>query len=294
MAVAELLVSLKEKLRGTVMLVFQPAEENLPQGEIGGARRMIAEGAFSDPVPDVMIGLHVVTGLHAGTLGYRPGPTHASADEFRIVVHGRQTHGARPWTGVDPIVIGAQIVTALLTIQSRQIDVDDPSVLTVGTFQSGSRSNIIPNDAVMTGTLRTYSEERRQFIMRRVAEMCESVAAGMSASVDVLWWPNGYPTLINEPILAGHMASILARVVGRERLFVRPRQMPADDFAYFAHIIPSFFFHVGITSPDVNTRVAAPNHSPQFRVDETGLLQGLRGLLHIVVDYSGTSLSQAR
>ena len=288
MAAAEILASMKAELRGTVMLVFQPAEENLPRGEIGGAKRMLEEGAFNDPKPDVVVGLHVVSGLHAGTLGYRPGPAQASADEFRIIVHGRQTHGARPWAGVDPIVIGAQIVTALQTIQSRQIDVDDPSVLTVGTFQSGSRSNIVPNNAVMTGTLRTYSEERRKYIIRRVTELSQSVAAGMDGRVDVMWWPNGYPTLVNDQGLADRMASTLARVAGSGRLFVRPRGMAADDFAYFAQIVPGFFFQVGITETDVDPRLAAPNHSPQFRVDESGLLQGLRALLHIVVDYSGS------
>jgi amidohydrolase len=147
MAVAEVLAVQQATLRGTVKLVFQPAEENLPRGEIGGAKRMLAEGAFADPKPDAVLGLHVVSGVPAGSLAYRAGPAHASADEFRITVTGRQTHGARPWSGVDPIVIGAQIVTALQTIQSRQVNVDEPSVLTVGQFHAGTRNNIIPDRA---------------------------------------------------------------------------------------------------------------------------------------------------
>jgi amidohydrolase len=155
MAAAEVLASVRGDLRGTVKLLFQPAEEGLPGSEIGGARRMLAEGAFDDPKPDAVFGLHVTSGLNTGTISYRPGPAMASADTFHITVHGRQTHGARPWDGVDPIVIGAQILSTLQTIQSRQVNADDASVLTVGVFQGGNRFNIIPDRATMTGTLRT-------------------------------------------------------------------------------------------------------------------------------------------
>jgi amidohydrolase len=288
MAAAEVLVRAKAELRGTVVLLFQPAEENLPQGEIGGAKRMLAEGAFADPKPDVVFGLHVVSSLRAGTIGYRPGPAQASADEFRIIVHGRQTHGARPWLGVDPIVIGSQIVSALQTIQSRQVDVADPSVLTVGTFQAGLRQNIISDHAVMTGTLRTYAEERRRYVMRRVTEVAESVAKGMDGSAEVMWWPNGYPPMVNNPTLTERMAPSLARVAGPDRLRVGERSMAAEDFSYFAQAAPGLFFWVGITGPDQDLRTAAPNHSPLFQVDESGLLPGLRGILHLVADYSGS------
>ena len=159
MAAAEVLAGVRRDLRGTITLLFQPAEENLPRGEIGGAKRMLAEGAFDDPKPDVVFGLHMISHIPAGSLGYRPGPVHAAMDEFRITVTGRQAHGASPWRGVDAIAIGAQIVSTLQTIQSRQVDVNEPSVLTVGTFHAGSRFNILPGQAVMTGTLRTYSDD---------------------------------------------------------------------------------------------------------------------------------------
>jgi amidohydrolase len=160
-------------------------KENLPKGEIGGARRMIEEGAFADPKPDVVFGLHVISALPTGMIAYHPGSAHASSDEFRIVVTGRQTHAAFPWAGVDPIFAASQIVTALQSIESRQVDVSEPSVLTVGTFHAGNRANIIPDQVVMSGTLRTMSENRRNFMKRRVNEITESVAHGMDAKAKV-------------------------------------------------------------------------------------------------------------
>src|SRR5918997_6250816 len=288
MAAAEVLAGLRAELRGTVKLVFQPAEENLPRGEVGGAKRMIAEGAFADPKPDAVFGLHMVSGLPTGTLGYRPGPAHASADEFRITVTGRQTHGARPWQGVDPIVIGAQIVSALQTIQSRQVNVDEPSVLTVGTFQSGSRNNIIPDRAVMTGTLRTYDDGRRAYMQRRVAEIAENVARGMDGGAEVHWEPNGYPVTVNDPALTERMLPSLARVAGDGRLPLSPRSTAGEDFSYFARQAPGLFFWVGVAPTGADPAGAAPNHSPRFRVDEAGLLAGLRGTLHLVADFTGS------
>jgi amidohydrolase len=288
MAAAEVFAGVREELRGTIKLLFQPAEENLPNGEIGGARRMIAEGAFADPKPDVVFGLHLVTGLPAGTLGYCPGPAHASADTFRITVSGRQTHGAKPWMGVDPIVIGAQVVSALQTIQSRQLDVNDPSVLTVGTFHAGLRANIIPDRAEMTGTLRTYDDGRRAYMQRRVTEIAENVARAMDGAADVHWEPNGYPVTSNDPALTERMLPSLARVAGDGRLRLSQRSMAAEDFSYFAGEAPGLFFWVGITPPDEDPRTAPANHSPRFHVDETGLLPGLRGTLHLVADFTGS------
>ncbi len=285
MAAAEVLAANRATLRGTIKFIFQPAEENLPQGEIGGARRMLAEGAFETPRPDVVFGLHMVSGMHAGLLGYSAGNTSASADEFRIQVNGRQTHGARPWAGVDPIVIGAQIVTALQTIESRQVDVGEPSVLTVGTFEAGNRSNIIPDHAVMTGTLRTYDPKRRAFMQRRVNEIARDIAHGMDGSADVLWQPNGYPVLVSNVALTERMVPSLARVGGADGVRVLEPAMAAEDFAFFANEVPGMFFRVGATAPDIDPRTAPPNHSPRFHVDDSGMLQGLRATLHIVADY---------
>ena len=288
MAVAEILAARRRELRGTVKLIFQPAEENLPNGEIGGARRMLAEGAFDDPKPDAMFGLHVLSILPAGVVGYRAGVTLASTDEFRITVTGRQTHAAFPWSGVDPIAVGAQIVSALQTIESRQVNVAEPSVLSVATFHGGNRANIIPNQVVMGGTLRTMSEDRRQYMRRRTQELAELIARGMDASATVEWLPNGYANTINDPALTARMVPSLARVVGGERVRVMPPLMAADDIAYFAQATPTLFFWVGITPPDQDIAHAAPNHSPLWKVDEAGMLPGLRSLLHLVADFTGS------
>ncbi len=290
MAAAEVLAANKAQLKGQVTLLFQPAEEGAPTGETGGARRMLAEGAFSHGKPDAVFGLHVVSGLPAGMLGFCPGPAHASSDTFRIVVHGRQTHGARPWAGVDPIVIGAQVVSALQTIQSRQVDVDQPSVLTVGTFHSGARHNIVPEQAVMTGTLRTYDEARRDYMQRRVKEVAEGVASGMDGRAEVTWAPNGYPTTVNDRVLGDRMLPSLARVVGEANLRMAPRSTASEDFSYFAQQAPGMFFWVGVGPRDQNLRDNPTNHSPRFRVEEDGLLPGLRGLLHLVADYTGSAV----
>lgn len=288
MAVAEVLAIHRDALHGTVKLIFQPAEENLPRGEVGGARRMLAEGAFADPKPDAVFGLHVIARVPTGLIAYHPGRAHASSDEFRIVVRGQQTHAALPWEGVDPVVAAAQVVTALQSIESRQVNVAEPSVLTVATIHGGNRSNIIPDQVELTGTLRTLSEERRGFMRRRVEEVADAVARGMGAAAGVEWMPNGYPVTANDPALAERMAPSLARVVGAERLRVAPPVMATEDFAFFAQQAPALFFWVGITPPGEGLSSAAPNHSPRFRVDEAGLLPGLRSMLHLVADYTGS------
>jgi amidohydrolase len=288
MAAAEVLAAQRRNLRGTLKLIFQPAEENLPNDEVGGARRMLDEGAF-DIRPDAVFGLHVSSGLKAGEIGYRPGPASASSDEFTIGVTGRQTHGARPWDGVDPIVVGAQIVTALQTIQSRQVSPSEASVLTVGQFHAGNRSNIIPDRAWMNGTLRTYSEDRRQYMMRRTKEIAEGVATGMDARAEVRWGANGYPPNVNDPALTERMAPTLSRVAGEGKLRLTQASTTAEDFAYFSRAVPGVFFNVGITAPDADPRRVATNHSPRFRVDESGLVTGLRAMLHMVADFTGSA-----
>jgi len=287
MAVAEILAANRDELRGSVTLIFQPAEENLPQGEIGGARRMLAEGAF-EPKPDAVFGLHVISALQSGVFAYHPGISQASSDEFKITVTGRQTHAAFPWAGVDPIAVGAEIVSVLQTIESRQVNVAEPSVLTVATFHGGNRNNIIPDHVVLGGTLRTMSEDRRQFIKRRTNEIAESIAHGMDASATVEWLPNGYPNVVNDPALAMQMAPTLARIVGPDRLRLWPPLMACDDVAYFAEAAPTLFFWIGITPAGNDPTHAAPNHSPLWKVDESGLLPGLRSLLHLVADFSGS------
>jgi len=222
-------------------------------------------------------------------ISYRAGSVMAGSNTFRIIVKGRQTHGAMPWRGVDPIVIGAQIVLALQTIESRQVDVTkDPSVLTVGTFNSGNRSNIIPDSAEMQGTLRTFDEGMRDFIMRRVTETAEAIAKSGGAEAEVNWRSDGYIPVVNNVALTRRMVPTLERVAGTGKLVEAPRVTAAEDFSFFARQVPGFFFFVGVTAPDTPLLKAAPNHSPRFRVDEAGLLVGLRSMLHLAADFLGT------
>lgn len=286
MAAAEVLAQHRGQLRGAVKLLFQPAEEKLPYGEIGGARLMVDEGAMENPKPDAVFGLHVVSGMPVGSLGYRAGAVNASSDGFRLIVKGRQTHGAMPWNGVDPVAVGSQIVTALQTIVSRETDVTRQSVvLSVSTFHAGVRYNIIPDRAEMSGTLRTYDEEVRQRVMTRVKEMAESIARGMNAEAEVIWEANGYPPIMADAGLVNRLAPSLVRVAG-EKAQVMERSSAGEDFSYFAQKAPGMFIFVGVTTP--GTRGGAPNHSPRFQVDEAGLLAGLRATLHVVADVTGS------
>jgi amidohydrolase len=288
MAVAEVLAQHRSELRGTVKLLFQPAEEKLPYGEIGGARLMVDQGAMDNPKPDAVFGLHVMSASPVGSIGYRPGAVTASSDGFRLTVTGKQTHGAMPWNGVDPVVVGSQIVSALQTLVSRETDVTKQAVvLSVSTFHAGVRYNIIPDKAEMTGTLRTYDETTRQRMMTRVKEIAGSIATGMNASAEVIWEANGYPPIMADEALVERMASSLVRVAG-DKAQVAERSSAGEDFSYFAQKAPGMFFFVGIASPGVQN--AAPNHSPRFQVDEAGLIVGLRAMLHLVADYTGSGI----
>lgn len=285
MAAAEVIAKMRKDLRGTVKLIFQPAEEGLPIGQVGGARVMVEQGVMADPKPDAVFGLHVGT-LPVGMLSYRPGVGTSGADNFQITVRGLQTHGARPWDGVDPIVIGSSIVTTLQTTISREIDIlRNPAVLSVGQFKGGLRSNIIPDKAELVGTLRTYSETQRVTLKRRVAEIAENVARSMRGSAEVIWSEGSYPSVINDAALADRMAPSLARVGARVQRADFPGSA-SEDFSYFAQVSPGLFFSVGIASPD--DKNPAANHSPRFKVDEAGLIYGLRAMLHIVADFTGS------
>ena len=285
MGVAEVLASMKAQLPGTVKLIFQPAEEKLPNAEIGGARRMLAEGAFDAPKPDVVFGLHLASGLNTGEIGYKAGPITASSDAFKVSVKGRQTHGSMPWSGVDPIVIGSQIVMGFQTIASRQVNVTrEPSVLSVGTFQAGTRYNIIPDTAEMTGTLRTYDEGMRQFYMKRMGETAEHIAQSGGGSAHVHFEADGYAPTINDAKLTDQMTPSLQRIPGAKSMII-PKGTGGEDFSFFAQKAPGLFVMVGSTPPGQDASKAEPNHSPRFFMDEASLAVGVRTLTQLSVDY---------
>ncbi len=286
MAAAEVLSGLRSDLPGSVLFIFQPAEEGAPEGEEGGASLMLKEGLFEIYRPEAAFGLHVHYSLHAGDLGYRAGPLMAASDRFRIVVTGRQTHGARPWQGVDPIVTAAAIVTALQTVVSRQIDITEiPAVVTVGAIRGGIRHNIIPDSVEMLGTIRTFEGKQRTDIVERVNRVVQNVAEANGATASFVLGSDGNPVTFNDPALTERALPSLRRAAGGEHVKALPLETGAEDFAFFAQRVPSFYFFVGSTPRDRNPRTAPANHSPLFYVDESALLVGLRAMLYVAVDY---------
>jgi amidohydrolase len=287
MGVAEVLVGMKARLPGTVKLIFQPAEEGLPPGEEGGAALMTKQGVLNDPKVDAIFGLHVFSGVPAGTLAWRPRGFMAAADELEIRVRGRQTHGAMPWRGVDPIVTAAQVVMALQTIVSRQAEITRaPAIVTIGSILGGNRGNIIPDEVVMTGTVRTFDPAMRTSIHEAIRRTATSVAeaAGATAEVKIV----GYaPVTYNDPALTSRMEPTLRRVGGQQVIpDLEPRTV-AEDFSVFQQNVPGLYFFVGATPVGTDMARAEPNHSPRFFVDEASLEVGVRVLSALALDYLG-------
>lgn len=281
MGVAEVLSGMKDRVPGTVTFLFQPAEETPPTG---GAGPMIEAGALENPKVDAIFALHVFPG-RAGTVTWRAGPMYASSDNFRIIVRGRQTHGAIPWAGVDPIVVGSQVVLALQTIVSRQVDLSSANaILTVGSFTAGNRHNIIPDSAVLIGTVRTFDEAVRNEIHARIRKTATGVAeaAGARAAVDI---ELGYPVTVNDPALTARMVPTLHRIAGAENVSEQPRTTTAEDFSRYAMRVPGMIFSLGVTDPAKDPRAAAANHSPRFEAHESALPVGVRLLAGLALDY---------
>ncbi len=285
MGVAEVLTGLRATLRGSVKFIFQPAEELPPEGEDGGAKMMIQQGALEHPTPQAIFGLHVTSRLPLGVIGYRPGPTMASADNLSITVHGSQTHGAMPWFGVDPIVTAAQVVLGLQTVVSRQLDLTrEPAVVTIGAIKGGVRENIIPDSVEMRGTIRSFDEEMRDDIHERVTTLAEAIARGSRAKCTVCIRKN-YPVTVNDPKLTEAMVPTLERTAGAGQLMLVPKVMGSEDFSFFQQLVPGLFIFIGVVPPGTDPRTAAPNHSPRFFADERCLVNGVRALAQLACDY---------
>ncbi|MEJ2603609.1 MAG: amidohydrolase [Gammaproteobacteria bacterium] len=282
---ARALTAVREDLPGSVMFIFQPAEEGAPEGEEGGAELMLKEGIFDDRTPDAVFGLHVSSMLPAGMVGYRAGPAMASADRFEIVVRGRQTHGSRPWGGVDPIVVAAQIVTAAQSIISRQTDITRaPAVLSFGVIEGGIRNNIIPDEVTLIGTIRNFDMDIRDSIHRKLERTArltaESYGATAETTIDL-----GYPVTVNDPELTNAMLPTVTRMAGEGRVIESPLITGAEDFSYYAQRTPGLFLFLGVTPPDQDPMQAPSNHSPLFYVDESALVTGVRLLTGLTLDF---------
>jgi amidohydrolase len=288
LATARILTQLRDRLPGSVKFIFQPAEEGVPVKERpGGAELMVKEGALQNPKVDAIFGLHSFANVPSGHLTYRSGPFMAASDMFEITVKGRQTHGSTPWRGVDPVVVGSQIVNALQTIVSRSVDITRlPAIVTVGQFQSGVRHNIIPDTARLVGTIRTFDDAVQADIHARVRKIAEGVAAGAGASVDVRI-DKGPPVTSNDPALTRRMLPTLERVAPG-RVLESELITGAEDFTYFQREVPGLFFFLGIT-PEAQVGKAAQNHSPFFAVDESALLTGVRAMASLAADYLTSS-----
>ncbi|WP_428309297.1 amidohydrolase [Hydrocarboniphaga sp.] len=287
--VAEVASRLKAQWPGTLKLIFQPAEEGAPEGEEGGAELMVKEGVMSSaPKPEVIFGLHLFSQWDVGQLAVRSGGAMASSDDLNIVVHGKQTHGARPWAGIDPIVVSAQIIEGLQTITSRQMDISAaPVVVTIGKIEGGVRSNIIPDSVTMRGTLRaldtTMQQDLQQRVIRTVTKIAES--AGTTADVSI-GSDHAYPVTYNDPALTKAMLPTMQRVVGESNVLDVPPMLGAEDFSFFAREVPGLFVFVGVRTPGQPAGDWAANHSPRFHIDEGALGVGVRALSNLALDYA--------
>lgn len=288
---AEVLTQLRPQLAGTVKFIFQPAEEGAPRGEEGGAQLMLKQGVMSKaPKPEVIFGLHVFSQWDVGQIKYRSGGAMASADDLVIRVRGKQTHGAAPWQGVDPIVVASQIVLGLQTIASRQMEVTKgPVIVTIGKIEGGVRNNIIPDEVLMKGTLRSLDADMRADLHARVRRTAEQIAsaAGASATVEI-GAETAYPVTYNDPALTARMLPTLQRVAGADQVAEVPPILGAEDFSYYAQEVPGLFLFLGARTPGEAPEKFAANHSPRFHIDERVLKLGVRALSNLTLDYLGT------
>lgn len=286
MGVAEALAARKDELPGEVMFVFQPAEEGPPvAGETAGAQLMLEEGVFDDFPPDAVLGLHVWAGLNTGRIGVRSGAMLASADEWTLTVAGRQTHGSRPWDGVDPITVAAQILLGAQSIVARQVDIArSPVVLTAGQFQAGVRFNIIPDSAMLVGTLRTFDAALREDVIERFRRTAEhfATAAGATATLEVV---NNAPATVNDAALYRQLLPSFERAVGAANVIEMPRVTVAEDFSRFADASRGLYFFVGTTPAGQDPATMPINHSPFYAPDEAALEVGVRAMLQATLDF---------
>jgi amidohydrolase len=294
MAVAEILSRDKDDLRGTIKFIFQPAEEGPPAGEEGGAPLMVKEGALDNPKVDVIFGLHIRSISPVSTIEYRPGGMMAASDWFTITVTGKQSHGAAPWLGIDPIVVSAQIINGLQTIVSRQTNLTrEAAVITVGRINAGVRENIIPESAVMAGTIRTLDEGMRTEILEKIKLTATKIAesAGATAVVEIV---NKTPVTYNDIDLTEKMIPSLQRAAGPDKLVRINADTGAEDFAFFLKKVPGMFFFVGAMPPDQYPNTVPAHHTPDFMIDESAMLTGLKAMLNVTLDYMSMSSSVSK
>ena len=296
MSVAEILAGMKSELKGTIKFVFQPSEEGPPEGEEGGAPLMIKDGVLENPKVDVMFGLHIGSQTDVGKITYRSGGIMAASDWFTIKVNGKQTHGSQPWAGIDPVAVSAQIINGLQTIISRQTDLTrNPAVISVSTVHGGVRSNILPEEVTMTGTIRTLDTGMQRIIHEKIKLTASKIAEASGATAETKIESKTLVTY-NNPALTKQMLPSLTKAAGEKNVAEVPPQTGAEDFSYFAEKVPSLFFFIGGKQIGVDPKKVFPHHTPDFWIDESGIKTGIKAFCHLVFDYmnmqTGTPTSQ--
>lgn len=281
LGVASVLAEVRERIPGTIKFIFQPAEEGPPPGEEGGAEIMLREGAFENPRPSAVFGLHTFASMDVGKLGYTVGPAFAAVDHFKIKVKGKQAHGAQPQASVDPIVMASQAVMALQTIRSRNLHPLQPSVVTVGIFRAGERFNIIPEEVHLEGTVRTYDPATRDRVEKRMNEILAGITSAHGGSYD-LDYDRGSPATINNPELTHKMIPTLKKVMGAANVLEIDPTMGGEDFSYFANEVPGFYYRLGMVKPGTTS---GGHHTPTFAADNASVPVGMRAMSMLLLDY---------
>lgn len=287
MGAASVLTSMKDTLRGKVKFIFQPSEEGAPAGEKGGAEVMVEEGVLKNPDVDVIFGLHISANNDVGTVSYNPGGTMAAVDPFKIVIHGKQAHGAYPWKSVDPITTAAQMIMALQTIVSRELKIiDDAAVVTIGSIHGGNRSNIIPNEVELVGTIRTLNHAAREHVYEAMARKVKGIADSMGATADLtLPLDYNYPITYNDPELTAQMIPTVERTAGKKNTILAKPVTGAEDFSFYQEKVPGLFMWLGGKPLDVPAKDSPAHHTPEFYVDDSGMKLGVRVLTNLTLDY---------
>lgn len=287
MGVAEILSSMKKDLKGTVKFIFQPAEEGVPAGEEGGAELMVKEGVMENPKVDVVFGLHINSQTEVGTITYRPGGTMAGVNDMKIIVKGKSAHGAYPWSSVDPIVVSAQIINSLQTIVSRNLDItENAGVITVGSIHGGNRSNIIPEQVEMMGTIRSLSKEDEKMLIERIKQIATKTAEAENATAEVIIpFSSHYPVTFNDVALTEKMLPSLRKTAGDGNVKLKPPVTGAEDFSFYQEKAPGLFFFLGGMPKGKDPKTAPSHHTPDFYIDESGFILGVKALVNLTVDY---------
>lgn len=287
MGVAEILAGMKKELKGTVVFIFQPAEEGGPKGELSGAELMVKEGVLENPKVDVIFGLHLDALLETGKISYHPGPAMAGAGDMKITVKGKPSHGSQPWLSVDPIVVSASIINSLQTIVSRNVNLtENPAVVTIGAINGGNRNNIISEQVEMLGTVRTFSFADESMIFERVRQIAEKTAeaAGATAMVEIPYSTH-YPVTFNNPELTMEMLPSLKKTAGADKVVLKPAKTGSEDFSFYSQKVPGLFFFLGGLPKGKDPKTASPHHTAGFMIDDASFKTGIKAFCNLVFDY---------